>query len=125
MSLPTELRSRFFRAYKESIKAMNFTFSNDLQSLYKSKMLLKQTVLNPMEMKEKMFKDLSESKEDLIKHLEDMNKILIQNVAQAKQLSKHKYELKMHDKIELGDNESIKDNKGSQYKNKPFKRCCD
>lgn len=125
MSLPVALRSRFFKAYKESIRAMNFTFSNDIQSLHKSKLILKQTAINPSEMKQKMFKDLPESKEDLIKHLEDMNKILIQNVAQAQQKSKFKYELKMHDKIELGDNETIKENKGSQYKNKPFKRCCD
>ena len=125
MSLPVELRSRFFKAYKESIRAMSFTFFNDIQSLHKSKLILKQTAKNPSEMKQKMFKDLPESKEDLIKHLEDMNKILIQNVAQAQQKSKFKYELKMHDKIELGDNETIKENKGSQYKNKPFKRCSD
>ncbi len=54
-----------------------------------------------------------------------MNKILIQNVAQAQQKSKFNTDLKMHNKNRIRDNESIKENKGAQYKNKPFKRCCD
>ena len=119
------LRKRFYDAYKSTIKSMNFTFQNDSKALLNSKQLLKNTCLNPLEMRQSLFKHIPEDTEGQIKHLEDMSKILRTNVAQAVQKDKYKYELKMHKDIELGDNETIKEDKGSQFKGKKFKRCCD
>ncbi|XBW38081.1 hypothetical protein QEN19_003668 [Hanseniaspora menglaensis] len=125
MSLSPVLRKRFFDAYKSTLKSMNFTFQSDAVALSNSKQLLKISCVNPIEMKKSLFKDIPEDTEGQVKHLEEMSKILRTNVAQAVQKGKFKYELKMHEEIELGDNGTIKETTGTEFKGKKFKKCCD
>lgn len=125
MSLTPALRKRFFDAYKSTLKSMNVTFQSDTAAMANSKQLLKISCLHPLEMKKNLFKDIPEDVEGQVTHLEEMSKILRTNVAQAVKKDKHKYELKMHGDIELGDNETIKEDKGTAFKGKKFKRCCD
>lgn len=125
MALAPNLKKRFFDAYKSALKSMNFTFQRDAQALANSKQLLKISCVNPLEIKKTLFKDIPNDTEGQVKHLEEMSKILRTNVAQAVKKDKYSYKLTMHKEIELGDNETIKEDNKTAFKSKKFKRCCD
>lgn len=62
------------------------------------------------------------SKEEQVKHLEDVALFLRRNIVQGKMHSDTgRYELNIHEETELGDNETIKN--PTNFKSRPFKRC--
>ncbi|KAI5959071.1 MZM1 [Candida pseudojiufengensis] len=99
MSLTTK------QAYRQALKSINTVFKNDYPILNAAKQQIKTEIY-----KNSNLKNESEINEAITK-LKEISKFLISNLVQGELKSDGKYFLNFHDKIELGDNESIKLNK--------------
>lgn len=95
------LRQNALNAYRNGLRATRIAFNGDTRMLLASRAKMREGMENPP--------NPELSKEQQIKHLEDVATFLKRNLVQGrKEGSEEKYHLNIHKETELGDNESIK-----------------
>ncbi|CAI5758455.1 unnamed protein product [Candida verbasci] len=93
------------KVYREALRATRIAFHNDITVLKAARLQIKQEI--------KQSKNQNQSNDEIqigLQKLKDINKFLIENLVQGEKQNNGKYLLNFHDKIELGDNETIKQN---------------
>lgn len=106
-------------AYRHALRASRVAFNNDLRTLTAARLKMRQGMINPPN------PDMSPKEQ--VQFMEDVAKILRQNVVQGTKLPQTKdgkdvYQLNIHPDTELGDNESIKQK--TKFKSFTLKKPC-
>lgn len=111
-------------AYRNALRATRVAFRNDLPVLNAARHKIRQE----FEANRNVAADVQQER---INHMNDVLKFLIQNIVQGEPQDNGRVMLHFHDRTELGDNETIKqnhkDNLGSlaTAKGAKFKKCSD
>ncbi|CAK7913318.1 mitochondrial zinc maintenance protein 1, mitochondrial [[Candida] anglica] len=114
-------RSAALSAYRTALRATRVAFKNDAEVLLASRAKIKQGFFEDLEQG-------SQTVQEKIDNLNSVSKFLVQNIVQGEKKEDGQYFLNIHDKTELGDNETIKQKKadmGSLAGAKATKRCSD
>lgn len=89
-------------AYRGVLRAIRLAFHGDLEVLMAAKQRVREGFEENRNITDKAQQD------EHVKNLNDVSKLLTQNIVQGQRKEDGRYYLNFHDKIELGDNETIK-----------------
>lgn len=106
-------------AFRNALRSTRVAFQNDKEVLLAARNRIKLGFFEEKEADQK-------SAQEKIDHLNSVAKFLVENVVQGQKQEDGQYLLNIHDKTELGDNETIKQKKsemGSLAGAKATKRC--
>lgn len=91
------------QAYRQAFRATKVAFKNDAKVLNAARAEIRRRTEENKHL-------VKEEADNAIKELSEVSKFLIQNIVQAEKTKDDRYFLHFHDKTELGDNETIKQN---------------
>lgn len=109
--------SNAFTAYRNLLRASRIAFRSDLEVLQAARSKMREEFAQ---------KDSDKPVEERIEHANAVAKFLVQNVVQGVRREEDKYTLNIHNRTELGDNNTIKQKKsdmGSLAGATTTKRC--